>query len=389
MRRVLPILLLLALSACAAAGPRPQTLTAVAFDEQGIGGSLAEGIADPATGRSVTIGDPARVASLSKLVTTIGVMRLVEDGRLSLDGDVAPVLGVPLRYPLTLRMLLSHTSGLRDHDDQYAIPLGEHLGNVLADSLSWDSAHPPGTGYFTYSNLNFVVVGSLVERVTGERFDRYMRRAVLQPLKLDACFNWPTCPDAALARAIVLSQDGKVIRDDLHGHQPDCPVFVRADAPCDLNAWVPGDNGALFAPQGGLRISASGLAIIGQLLLGQGAVGGVRLLRPETVALMVTPAWRFDGSNGDTEQGLYCAYGLGVQLIGTRGPGCDDDLAGRPFAGHAGDAYGVRSGLWIDPARRTGVAYIATGLPEHPPKGRTSWPAPEERAFRRALALGR
>jgi hypothetical protein len=97
----------------------------------------------------------------------------------------------------------------------------------------------------------------------------------------------------------------------------------------------------------------------------------------------------FDGSNGRTENGAYCAYGLGTQLIGSRGPGCDDDVtgSGRLFVGHGGDAYGVRSGLWLDPAAGKGVAYIATGLPIVQAKGRTAWPAAEEAAFRRALAL--
>lgn len=376
-----------ALAGCVRAGERPASLTAAAFDSRRVGRTFADGIADPATGRRASVDDPVRVASLSKLVTTLGALRLVEQGRLSLDGDIAPVLGLRLPRRVTLRMLLSHTSGLRDHDDQYAIPLGEHLADVLADPRSRDPAHPPGSGWFTYANLNFVVVGSLVERVTGERFDRYMQRAVLAPLGLDACFNWPTCSPAALARAQVLTQGGKVVRDDLHGRLPDCPVFVRPGAPCDLARWVPGDNGALFAPQGGLRISARGLATVGRLLLGGGAVDGVRLLRPETVALMLTPAWRFDGRNGDTEHGLYCAYGLGTQLTGTRGAGCDDDVGGRPWSGHAGDAYGVRSGLWLDPVRGLGFAYIATGLPEVPAKGRTAWPAAEEAAFARARAL--
>jgi len=193
--RPLPVLLPLSLLAGCATLPEPPAaaaptvFTAAAFDRQGIGGTLAEGVADPATGRAASVDDPVRVASVSKLVTAIGVMRLVEDGRLSLDAEVAPMLGLAMPQRVTLRMLLSHTSGLRDHEDRYAIPLGETLAEVLADPRSWDPNHSAGSGYFTYSNLNFVVVGSLVERVTGERFDRFMHRSVLGPLKLGACFN--------------------------------------------------------------------------------------------------------------------------------------------------------------------------------------------------------
>ena len=101
-------------------------------------------------------------------------------------------------------MLLSHTSSVREHDDQYAIPLGGIGAGGDGRPAIWDLAHGPGDGYFTYANMNFPIVASIVERVTGERFDIWMRRKVLEPMKLDACFNWPTCSDDAVARAVEL-----------------------------------------------------------------------------------------------------------------------------------------------------------------------------------------
>ena len=104
---------------------------AVAFSRTGELGASAEGIADPATGRLATPDDPVRVASISKLVVGLGVMRLVEQGKLDLDKPVGDYLGFPVANPafpadpVTLRQLLSHTSSLHDHDDQYAIPLGD------------------------------------------------------------------------------------------------------------------------------------------------------------------------------------------------------------------------------------------------------------------------
>jgi CubicO group peptidase (beta-lactamase class C family) len=291
--------------------------------------------------------------------------------------------------PVTLRMLLSHTSGLRDHDDQYAIPLGGRLEDVLRDPNSWDPAHPPGSGYFTYANLNFGVVGSLIERAIGERFDIWMRREVLDPMRIDACFNWPTCSDEAIARAVVLTQSGKAVRDDLGGRRPDCPVFVRDGEACDLARWKLGENGALFSPQGGLRISARGLARIGRMLLNDGTLDGARILSPQSVETLLAPAWTYDGTNGDTDHGFYCTYGLATQTIPTRASGCDDDPVadGRTRVGHAGDAYGVRSGVWLDRRRRTGVAFFVTGLDADPPRGDSAFRAAEEAAFRRAEAL--
>lgn len=401
MARWLPLPLVLLLAGCTGAplGVRvaavePVAEAGVAFDRNGERGSFARGLADPRNGRAVTPDDPVRIASISKLVVAIGVLRLVEQGKIDLDSDVSRWLGWPLRNPsfpdraITLRMLLSHTSSLRDHDDQYAIPLGGSVRTTVGDARSWDLEHGPGAGYFTYSNLNFPVVGSIIERVTGERFDIWMRREVLDPMRLDACFNWPTCSNAALARAVVLMQDGKVVRDDLGGRQPDCPLFVNDGEPCDLNRWRVGENGALFSPQGGMRISARGLARVGRMLLNGGMLDGVRILSPRSVETLLAPQWRFNGSNGATDKGFYCTYGLATQQIPSPVAGCRDDLVGdgRVRVGHAGDAYGVRSGLWIDPARGTGVAFFATGLDESPPRGRSAFTIAEEAAAKRALA---
>ena len=392
-------LALLALTGCVthqAVSERPVSQAGVAFDRNGEIGSFAQGLADPATGRAVTTDDPVRVASISKVVVAVGVMKLVERGKLDLDRDVAPWLGWSLRNPafpnrpITLRMLLSHTSSVRDHDDQYAIPLGHTVRAVMAEPTSWDVKHGPGEGYFTYSNLNFPIIASIMERVTGDRFDLWMRREVIEPMKLDACFNWPTCSDATVARAAVLMQDGKPVRDDLGGKRPDCDVYLEY-GPCDLARWKLGENGALFSPQGGLRISMRDLARVGRMLLNGGTLDGVQILSPQSVDALLVPAWRFNGSNGDTDKGFYCSYGLASQQIPTRSSGCNDDPSGDgiPRVGHAGDAYGLRSGLWIDRTHGTGVAYFVTGLSEDPPRGKSAYRAAEEAAFVRSLQLAR
>ena len=394
MRVLISMLLMLAGCATTARQSPDGVQVAVAFDRAGERGAFAAGLADPASRRRATPDDPVRVASISKLVVAIAVMRLVEQGKLDLDSDVSKWLGWQPRNPafpdrpVTLRQLLSHTGSVRDHDDQYAIPLGGSLRGVLADPHSWDPAHGPGDGYFAYANLNFPIVASVMEKATGERFDQLMQRLVLAPMKLDACFNWPTCSDAAVARAVVLTQGGKAVRDDLGGKRPPCPVFVK-DGECDLARWRLGDNGALFAPQGGLRISARDLAKIGRLLLGGGTFDGVRILSPDSVDAMLKPQWRFDGRNGDTDRGFYCRYGFASQQIGTNVDGCADrpPAARGDHVGHAGEAYGLRSGLWIDRTSGSGVAYFVTGLPDAPPRGRSAFTRAEETLFERAVAL--
>ena len=382
-------LFLLVLSGCASS---PDARVRVAFDRHGITTSSAHGLADRATKRRVTANDPVRVASISKLATAIVVMRLVEAGKLDLDADIGVALGYPVRnptfpdVPITLRLLLSHRSSLVDGVD-YALRLDQTMEAVAADPRVWDAAHRPGA-YWRYTNLNFGMVASVMEAASGERFDRLIDHELFAPLHLDACFNWSTCSDRAVGHAVVLTDhDGTIRKDDLRGRRPDCLVVPAADGSCDLGRWRAGQNGALFSPQGGMRISMRDLAKIGRLLLGDGEVDGVRLLTPASVALLEAPAWTFDGTNGDTDGGFYCRYGLATQTVPTRATGCRDDVFGdgRVRVGHAGDAYGLRSGLWIDRAAGTGVAYFATAVDAKRQPGRHSaYTAPEER-----LAAGR
>jgi len=386
-------LLLALMPGCAMAAP-PATV-AVRFDRAHLTPVLAEGEADRATHRPVTADDPVRIASISKLVTALGVMRLVDQGKLRLDRDVSDYLGFPLRNPafpgkvITLRLLLSHQSSLIDGNDLYLIPLGTTLRQRLADPRVWDAAHAPGSGWFHYTNLNFPVVASVIERVTGERFDVAMSRLVLRPLKLDACFNWGAgCSAQAFKRAVVLYRaSGEVTRDDLHGAPPVCPVLTAGA--CDLSSYRPGDNGALFSPQGGLRISMRDLARVGQLL----GRRGKGLLSSRAFAELTRPQWRFDGRNGlgedGTASGFFCGYGLALHAIGAGGAGCHDDLFGDGARriGHAGDAYGLKAGLWLDPLSGKGVAFFTSAVADDAPRSRSAFTAAEESVVERALSL--
>ncbi len=346
----------------------PLATVRVAFDETGVLAVETSGTADLATKRPVTANDPVRVASISKLVTAIAVMRLVEQGTLDLDADVSDILGWSLRNPaypeapITLRLLLSHRSSLTDNID-YVLPLDADMQNVLADPKAWDAAHPPGA-YFRYTNFNCPVIAAVIERATGDRFDRLVDRLVLKPLSIDACFNWASCSDAAAARGVVLYRSRQPTKDDNRGARPACPVTPVRDGSCDLAMWRAGANRAIFSPQGGLRISALDLAKIGRMLLNYGSLGDVRILTAASVRLLEEPVWRFDGANGDTQNGFMCSYGLATQTLATPVSGCRDDPVGdgRRRVGHAGDAYGLKSGLWLDRASRSGVVYFATDV---------------------------
>ena len=114
-----------------------------------------------------------------------------------------------------------------------------------------------------------------MERAAGERFDRLMARLVLEPLGLDACFNWTTCSDAALARAVVLYEpDGSVIRDDLGGRRPACPVLAPDGVPATSTAT----RSATMARSSRRRAACASRCAtspsIGRLLLNRGRHGG-------------------------------------------------------------------------------------------------------------------
>ncbi|MCB0032693.1 MAG: beta-lactamase family protein, partial [Anaerolineales bacterium] len=254
------------------------------------------------------------------------------------------------------------------------------------------ATHAPSE-FFRYCNLNFGVMATAVENITGQRFDEYMQTAVLRPLGLTAAYNVAQLPDneishiAALYRKVeggVWNPQGRWVAqaDDYRGvkprplaqlENPDVQTdfeakFGRPQLPQELEAYRLGTNGTLFSPQGGLRISLPDLARLMQMFLR----GGEPLLRPETVRLMLSEQWRYDGSlpNGDSFSGLMRSWGLSVHRFthsGTAGDG-DKLLADRPLylVGHLGEAYGLLSGFLFDPAAQHGLLYILNGVSADP-----------------------
>ena len=352
---------------------------------------IAIGRAHIGPDRAMTVATPMRIASISKHVTAIGFLRLVEQGRIGLGDDVSDHLGFTLRHPLfpkapiTPRMLLSHTSGLRN-GPSYPVPFGRPLSAALApggvqyDHGAWFSPAPEPPGWFSYADVNFAVVAQLIERLSGERFDRYMTAHVFAPLGLQCGFNWSGAPQAVRDRAAALYRKGVdearvdptgpwiAQVDDRPPPAPDIPV-ARAPEAKDrpLDSYVPGENGFVFSPQGGLRASARDLVRIARMLAGGGALDGVRLLKPGTVALMRTPVWRYDPAHPNGEPyggGGILAYGLATSVLtGQAGADGDDLFPGSAgWVGHLGEAYGLLSGLWLDPRTGAGMVYLINGV---------------------------
>ena len=212
-----------------------------------------------------------RIASISKHVLTIGLMQQYEKGAFHLDDDVSDVLGFKLRnphfphVPITYRMLLSHQSSLRDSDVYYKFMLHTvassgrdipPLSQLLLANGAWFSlshfsqTKAPGT-FFEYSNMCFGILATVLEKLTKERFDVYIRQNVLLPLQVKASFNLWDIED--INNMSVLYTNGNPQADDYKGVMPPKP---------DMTGYVPGTNAFKFSPQAGLKITALELAKI-------------------------------------------------------------------------------------------------------------------------------
>ena len=326
-----------------------------------------------------------RIASVSKMMTTVGLMRLVEQGKLSLDQDVGIYLGFSLRnphfpqQPVTLRSLLSHTSSLRDAGG-YAWGPERSLRDVFTagGDLMWDAAAAPGR-YFTYANLNWGVIGTVMEQVTGERFDLLMRRLLLDPLDLRGGYHPAAFPAGDVANTATLYRKRTLETEVWQPHGPwiaqvdDFPTRPPAQ-PAGIERYVIGSNATVFSPTGGLRISATGLGKVMQMLLDGGRYQGRQMLQPASIALMFGRQWQLTpaGENGDSERGLYRAWGLGNQQFDAVAGQGNGLVEGASFAaaGHLGDAYGLVSAFVLDFANKNGMVMLVGGTgsdPEHYP----------------------
>ncbi len=313
-----------------------------------------------------------RIASISKMMTTLALMRLVEQGRVALDTDVSGYLGFALRNPhfpdrvISLRMLLSHTSSLRDAGG-YAWPASVSLRSVLVGGgAMWASDHAPGA-YFTYANLGWGVIGTIMERVSGERFDRLMKRLLLDPLGMHGGFNPSELPEGDLANLATLyrkrttdtevwdSAGPWIAQVDDYSARPPAP-------PAGIGSYVIGSNATPFSPTGGLRVSAAGLGAVMLMLINDGVHQGRRILKPASLQTMFTRQWQYNGHNGDTELGLFHSWGLGTQRFGGRLV----EGGGFTGVGHLGEAYGLMSVFAVDLAARSGMVLLVGGVGSDP-----------------------
>ena len=338
-----------------------------------------------------------RVASVSKMFTIFSVMQLVERGKISLDDDASELLGFELRNPnqprekISVRMLASHTSSLRDRKI-YSLPPEVSVSELFRpDGKFWEGGNhfapqDEKVGeFFSYCNLNYGVLGTIVENVTGTRFDIWQRENILRQLDAKADYL------PANLSAEEFEQLGALYRkknssdvwdefgdwhaqlDDFGGIQPakdtvalQNPYAENFCRVCSLKNYRVGTNATFFSPQGGLRISFDELAHALEMILNGGKFRGQKILSGESLEMMFKPHWTFNpqNPNGDTCSGTFPTYGLGTHSVA-----CQN--FSRTLLGHLGDAFGMLSGIFFVPKTKSGFVYMLNGQaidPESDPR---------------------
>ena len=311
-----------------------------------------------------------RIASISKAFTAIGLIKLYHEGLFDLDDDISTVLGYTVRNPqhpstpITYRMLLSHQSGLQDgtgygsfvtatFDDNNLPNISELItpSGTYYTSNMWRT-ETPGT-YFAYSNINFGLIGALIEKHSDERFDVFMKSEILEPLEISGSYNIQDLPNINDLAVLYRNQGGWTPQvDNYQGVLP---------TPPDLSSYVPGTNGIYFAPQGGLRISAEETGKFLDFLNSNGANSELNI-SAEILAEMKAIAWDYNGSNGDNYFGLFNRWGLGLHHANIS---AGDQICNLgtydTFLGHAGEAYGLISDAFYSETENIGFSLLING----------------------------
>jgi D-alanyl-D-alanine carboxypeptidase len=142
-------------------------------------------------GQPIRTDAPFRIASITKVFVAVVVLQLVEEGRLGLDDPASRYAPDAAPWHVTIRQLLNHTSGIPDFGmaDEFGEQLAAHrdrrwtAAQAVALVADNEPTFPPGAGY-SYSNTNYVLLGEVIETVTGHSWAREIRRRILDPLQL-------------------------------------------------------------------------------------------------------------------------------------------------------------------------------------------------------------
>ena len=299
-------------------------LSIAIVDDQDIAWAEGFGFADREKSIPATPDTIYRAGSITKLFTATAAMQLAESGRLDIDQTLQhylPEFSIRSRFvgarPITLRDLMTHHSGLPSdyHNGSWGDDAADFtdLATMLGDGYV---ATPPNT-IESYSNLGFSLLGHVIERVSGESYADYVEDRVLRP--------------SGMQHAYILSN----LKDDDQRSQGYAKNKVQATPSLrDL-------------PAGGLGSSVVDLARFAQMTFADGAHGGNQVLRPETLAEMLS----FQDTDGTFD--VHPSVGLAWRLVDSMG-----EAAG-VMAGHNGGTPMFYSEFLTLPKHKLAVVVLA------------------------------
>lgn len=277
-----------------------------------------------------------RIASISKSFSATSIMQLTEAKKLSLDDDVSKLIGFNVRNPkfpettITLRMIMSHLSSINDSQGYFSLDSINPATNP-----NWAKCYndyEPGKGY-QYCNLNYNMTGTIIEKISGERFDQYVKHHVLDPLGLYGGY----CVD---------SLDKKRFAS-IYDYNLDSAKFIfspnaYAARSAEIAAYEMGKTTPIFSPTGGMKISATDLAKYMIMHSRYGKGNGKRIMSKKSSLEMQTPL--------SSEEG----YGLAIETT-------EKMIPGKTMKGHTGSAYGLFSAMFFHPKEKFGIVVISNG----------------------------
>jgi len=298
----------------------------------------------------LAINDIFRIASISKSFSAASILQLQEAGKINLDDDVNKYLPFSLRnprypdIPITVKQLLSHTSSMRDYagaswyrDDYYVNPTKTTQDTI--EMMFFDYA--PGWG-FKYCNRALNLMGMIIEKASGERFDQYVYNHILLPMGITtAGFNLDN-----------LNKENFV---SLYKYNKKTDKFDKGAGYIRVNEkkvaagiYRLGVDGCYWSPTGGMKISAPDLAKWMMTLRDNGkAPNGKRILSEASVLKMKTPV---TPPNADKKWQYYCLNLFWQPNL----------IEGRTMIGHTGSAQGLKSCMFFDKDSDWGIICICS-----------------------------
>lgn len=287
-----------------------------------------------------------RIASISKSFTTTALMTLVEEDKLCLDTDVSELVGFTVRNPqypqevITVKMLLSHTSSINDSQGYFVLDVLNPDKN--SDYEKCYNNYSPGSEY-EYCNLGFNTIGAIIENISNERFDDFVKRTVLDPLQLNANFNVDSLDSDQFVNLYAYTvEEGDSIKKFVH--RPDAYLSRAEDI---SNNYILGYSTPIFSPTGGMKISSTDLTkyMLMHMNYGYSPILQIRVISEESARKMQEPIAKMSEGN---------FYGLALRESKTLIPG-------ETMIGHTGSAYGLYSAMFFEPTKGFGIVMITNG----------------------------